>query len=63
MAISRKLCGNIKDIAVTTTKESGRLSAAGIVFKASMESKLLYCSAGLTVNVVENLLRIVIKGQ
>ena len=63
MGISRKLCGNIKDIAVTTAKESGRLSAASIVFKASMESKLLYCSAGLTVNVVENLLRIVIKGQ
>ena len=37
MGISRKLCGNIKDIAVTTAKESGRLSAASIVFKASME--------------------------
>jgi hypothetical protein len=61
--VSRKLCGEIKQIAIDAGEKHGRLSAAGIVFKASMESKLLFCSAGLTLSVTESLCKILIWGQ
>jgi hypothetical protein len=57
------LCGEIKQIAIAAGENHGRLSAAGIVFKSSMESKLLFCSAGLTLNVAESLCKMLIWGQ
>ena len=63
MEVSRKLCGEIKTIATPSAQSQGRLSASAIVFQASMESKLLFCTAGLTLNVVERMYQIACNGQ